>query len=61
MVCKGICKKYESAFQIYRKNFKKCNNCNIKIKWDGYRCPCCNGSLRSRSASGKRESEFVRL
>ena len=34
---------------------KRCQMCEIFIKWDGVKCPCCNNALRQipRSRKGK--------
>ena len=53
MVCVGICQKYKSSksnshITKYDNGRKRCNTCDIYMKWDGIRCPCCNRVLRIR-------------
>lgn len=51
MTCKQICKNY-AATKIgkcngwYSLGYKRCNNCEIFLDWDGVWCPCCNKKLR---------------
>lgn len=56
MSCKGICESY----RVLRNNInsryvngaryadgqKRCQICEIFIRWDGIFCPCCNNRLR---------------
>ena len=49
--CKGICKNYKvvkekNSFSYYLNGFKRCNECEIFIDWNSYKCPCCNNILR---------------
>jgi len=51
MICKGICirhkahKPYGSGRYAYGN--KRCQHCNLFIKWEGLRCPCCRYQLRT--------------
>ena len=45
-VCKGECTKYKAPAR-YAKGSKRCNTCDIFIKWAGAYCPCCNFKLRT--------------
>jgi len=46
MSCKEICVKYKTR-KGYSKGQKRCQICEIFIKWDGVYCPCCSHRLRS--------------
>ena len=53
MACLGKChlyrsKKSGSKITKYGNGRKRCNTCNIFMKWEGSRCPCCNRLLRNR-------------
>ena len=60
MVCKGICTRYKtpkpSRVGRFTDGQKKCRICDIFIKYDGYRCPCCNYILRT---SPRGRSKFI--
>jgi hypothetical protein len=43
VTCKGICIRHK-ALGRYNSEHKRCQQCEIFIKWYGLRCPCC-GSL----------------
>lgn len=55
MVCRGICQKYRATGDIgsgrYFQGQKRCQMCEIFLKWDGLFCPCCNCQLRSKPRS----------
>ena len=50
MTCDGICKQYRikpsKGRGHYKKGHKRCQLCEIFIKYDGLRCPCCGKKLR---------------
>lgn len=53
MNCKEICHQYKAKKPIlpdtrYGNGQKRCKECGIFIEWDGIRCPCCSGKLRSK-------------
>jgi hypothetical protein len=52
MVCKGICIRHKASGPIsygrYAIGQKRCQICEIFIKWDGIYCPCCGCRLRIR-------------
>jgi hypothetical protein len=52
MVCKGICIRHKASGPIsygrYATGQKRCQICEIFIKWDGIYCPCCGCRLRIR-------------
>jgi len=59
-VCNGICIRYEAKKTKkgwYIEGLKRCDTCEIFIKWNGVMCPCCRARLSSRS---KRSSKNVK-
>jgi uncharacterized Zn finger protein (UPF0148 family) len=47
MPCNGICIRHKAS-RGYATGNKRCNRCNLFIKWDGLLCPCCGYKLRTR-------------
>ncbi len=51
MTCKGICIQYKTTGNasegLYKNGNKRCQICDIFIKWDGIHCPCCGQKLRT--------------
>ena len=47
MTCKGICIR-DKASGRYANGHKRCQQCEIFIKCNGVRCPCCGYKLRGR-------------
>ena len=47
MTCKGICIRHKASY-LYATGNKRCQVCEIFIKWNGLRCPCCGYKLRNR-------------
>ncbi len=47
MTCKGICIR-DKASGRYIYGHKRCQQCEIFIKCNGVRCPCCGYKLRSK-------------
>ena len=52
MVCKGRCTSYKAQKPIgagrYALGQKRCQICEIFLKWDGLWCPCCGYRLRTK-------------
>jgi hypothetical protein len=46
MPCKGICIRHKGS-RGYATGNKRCNQCNLFIKWDESWCPCCGCRLRN--------------
>jgi hypothetical protein len=57
MACKGICIRYKS-YRRYAAGSKRCNQCNLFIKWDGLLCPCCGYKLRTRPRHSKYKTKL---
>jgi hypothetical protein len=51
MVCKGICIRHKASGPIssgrYATGQKRCQICDLFIKWDDSWCPCCGYRLRN--------------
>jgi uncharacterized Zn finger protein (UPF0148 family) len=45
MTCKGICIHHKASGR-YASGHKRCQTCDLFIKWDGIFCPCCGRRLR---------------
>jgi hypothetical protein len=52
MTCKGICVRHKAPRPVignrYSTGQKRCQVCEIFLKWDGLWCPCCSYRLRMR-------------
>ena len=46
MTCKGICIRHKASYR-YATGNKRCQVCEIFIKWDAVFCPCCGYRLRN--------------
>jgi hypothetical protein len=51
MACKGICIRHKADkphdyVGRYATGQKRCQVCDLYIKWDGFFCPCCGYRLR---------------
>jgi hypothetical protein len=46
MTCKGICIRHK-ALSRYASGNKRCQICDLFIKWDRLSCPCCKYKLRT--------------
>ena len=60
MTCKGICIRQSKAGGIgpLRKRSKRCQICEIFIKWDGLWCPCCGYRLRTKPRNLKYKAKL---
>jgi len=62
--CKGICTRYKAKrgstkLGWYRQGFKRCQLCEIFIKWnDGLHCPCCGSRLRTKPRNRKYKEQL---
>ena len=52
MTCKGICIRHKAQKPVgtgrYSTGQKRCQICELFLKWDGLWCPCCGYRLRTR-------------
>lgn len=57
MVCKGICPRYKALKPIiggrYENGQRRCQTCEIWLKWEGIWCPCCGYRLRTKPRNKK--------
>jgi rRNA maturation endonuclease Nob1 len=57
MSCKNICidyiakKSYQSSY--YEDGLKRCTQCEVFIRWNKTRCPCCGVSLRIKARDAR--------
>lgn len=62
MVCKDICIKHKAikskTGSRYTSGQKRCQVCDIFIRWDGLRCPCCGYKLRVKPRSPKYRKNY---
>ncbi|MFZ0512833.1 MAG: hypothetical protein WAM14_14595 [Candidatus Nitrosopolaris sp.] len=64
MVCKGICVRHKAMKPCgpttgrYSTGQKRCQVCEIFLKWDGFWCPCCGYRLRTRPRNSKFKAEL---
>ena len=61
MTCKGICIRHKAQKPVgsgrYASGQKRCQICEIFIKWDGLWCPCCGYRLRTKPRKSKIQSK----
>jgi hypothetical protein len=52
MTCKGICIRHKACRPVssgrYAIGQKRCQMCELFIKWNGLFCPCCGYRLRTK-------------
>ena len=62
MTCKGICIRHKAQKPVgsgrYATGQKRCQICEIFIKWDGLWCPCCGYRLRTRPRNLKYKAKL---
>jgi hypothetical protein len=60
--CNGVCTRYRAKRLDnggrYSKGQKRCQRCEIFIKWEGLWCPCCNYRLRTKPRNSKYKIKF---
>ena len=62
MACKEICLSHKAQTNgrgRYSDHQKRCQTCEIFIKWDGLWCPCCGYMLRThpRNSVSRKKSD----
>jgi hypothetical protein len=62
MTCKGICIRHKVQKPVssgrYASGQKRCQICEMFIKWDGLWCPCCGYRLRTRPRNLKYKAKL---
>jgi hypothetical protein len=62
MACKGICIRHKAPKPVgsgrYVTGQKRCQVCELFIKWDGLWCPCCGYRLRTRPRNLKYKAKL---
>jgi len=62
MTCKGICVRYKAQKPVgtgrYASGQRRCQICEIFIKWEGLWCPCCGYRLRTKPRNLKYKAKL---
>ncbi len=62
MTCKGICVRYKAQKTVgtgrYASGQRRCQICEIFIKWEGLWCPCCGYRLRTKPRNLKYKAKL---
>ena len=62
MTCKGICIRHKAQKPVdlgrYSTGQKRCQVCEIFLKWDGLWCPCCGYRLRTKPRNLKYKAKL---
>jgi hypothetical protein len=62
MTCKGICIRHKAQKPVgsgrYATGQKRCQICELFIRWDGLWCPCCGYRLRTRPRNLKYKAKL---
>ena len=62
MGCKGICSRYKTttppSHGRYKNGQKRCQVCDLFIKYEGFFCPCCGGRLRIKPRGKKYKAKL---
>jgi len=62
MTCKGICTRYKAQKPVgtgrYASGQRRCQICEIYIKWEGLWCPCCGYRLRTKPRNLKYKAKL---
>ena len=62
MTCKGICTSYIAEKPVgtgrYASGQRRCQICEIFIKWEGLWCPCCGYRLRTKPRNLKYKAKL---
>jgi predicted amidophosphoribosyltransferase len=65
MTCKGICLRHRSQKPVnsgrYASGQKRCQVCEIFIRWDGLFCPCCGYRLRTKPRNSIFKKRFAEV
>jgi hypothetical protein len=62
MTCKGICIRHKAQKPVgagrYSTGQKRCQICELFLRWDGLWCPCCGYRLRTRPRNLKYKAKL---
>ena len=62
MTCYGICTRYKAQKPVgtgrYASGQRRCQICEIFIKWEGLWCPCCGYRLRTKPRNLKYKAKL---
>ena len=62
MTCKGICIRHEAVRPPdgyrYSNGQKRCRVCDVFIKWEEVKCPCCRMTLSKRQHRSNYEGRY---
>jgi hypothetical protein len=62
MTCKGICSRHKAHKPVgmgrYANGQKRCQICEIFLKWEGLWCPCCGYRLRTKPRNLKYKAKL---
>ena len=62
MTCNGICTRYKAQKPVgtgrYASGQRRCQICEIFIKWEGLWCPCCGYRLRTKPRNLKYKAKL---
>jgi hypothetical protein len=62
MTCKGICSRHKAQKPVgmgrYANGQKRCQICEIFLKWEGLWCPCCGYRLRTKPRNLKYKAKL---
>lgn len=65
IVCRGICTRYSTNRKPHESRYlsgqKRCNSCELFMKWDGIWCPCGNHRLRLAPRNGKYKEKYLHI
>ena len=65
MTCKGICIRHRAlkpqGTGRYADGQKRCQVCQVFLKWENFWCPCCGYRLRTRPRNVKYKSKLIAI
>ncbi len=61
LYCNGSCLTYKKSRKYDTDNSKNCKNCNVFIEWEGSRCPCCTGPVKTTPRNSKRRKIYRKV
>ncbi|HWP78708.1 MAG TPA: hypothetical protein VNL34_03550 [Candidatus Nitrosotenuis sp.] len=62
LICKGYCKtKYRyllGEISLKYNGQKRCGVCDVYMRWDGVKCPCCRSVLHVRPRHSRAKNRY---